>query len=1256
MAFATSALAQPSVSQYAQGFETNGDWSGTTVARVASGSNGITSKSGGFHAEAIAGDFTRWGGYRSVFPLNGYTTSVGIYLNVGGAFANDTRFDYSSAINDTSGVHRRDFIFNGGFYNDAGPVGAGNRFVVSASNNSPGDPRGGVSPTVISSSGWYTFKHRFYDGGAGVLAVELSIIDSANVTVASWTLSTPSDVIGSTVGGNRYGWFVTNGFPFLAMDDSDRSIFTLASISVSPAGSPTAADNDYTRINDAVQTIADGGTITLNGTFNWTEANAAASWALGSDGISQGGAGDDYTILVPANRNGITFTAASPGAATIQGPGDLPALNLEGVMIFDGGDNQNWTLSNINYFDFDLAIGFFNGAGGTDAFNGTQILNNHIRIARDLNAVAAPGETFQNIGIHYSFGSNQMISGNTIDFSGDDVSNGVNYSSQIGMQSNTSGGAVYNGLQITNNILRVNFAQDAVNPQVILGIWENAHGHSSNISVNGNSFSNLAGGNNPSTNLQRAFRVTSHSSPTTAVTYAYNSVSGANIGFQWYSSISVPVGGQPIQLISNTIRNGATGVLVQGPGLANLSFNRIVGNSLFGVDSSAGTTTANDNWWGCNYGPGATGTGCSGTANGTTGTVTATTWLTLTTSASPNSVAIGNNSTVTSLLTINSASTNTVGSGYVPNGTPATFVGTFGTVTPPSGTTTSGSTGTLFTSTAYGAGGVATTVDGQTVSAAINVTPLCADVSTPVVSSQTTYPALTGVAVSIPVNTTDLTTRGVIAADFTFNYNDTVLSGNPADISVTPGTLSPSAVILINTPASGSVVVSVYDTAGFSGAGPLVYLNMRVIGANLTSTPLTLTNFRYNNTLVCSNVTSGTLNVVSGTTSGKVTFENSITPNIPVPNVTLTAAGSPVISDVTDSNGDYSLTGFGAGPYTVTPTRPNQNYATPNGIFSFDAGLVAQHVVGLITLTGPRLEAAKVSGLPTVSSFEAALIAQWTVNINLPINQTGRWKFTPPTTSPNVNVNGTQDYLALLMGDVDGDWVTGNNRPIPTNKTGSKDAVRASVPTMEAISGSEVIIPFKIDNLQGKQVGSYQFDVQFDPTVLEPQEIVADLAGTISESLSMAANSPQPGLVKVTVYGAIPVGGDGVYVNLRFVTVGAVGTTTPLSVSAFRFNNGENEVITADGQLTVAASNNTTIRGRLVTALGQPVSNGRVTLTSSTGETRSAMSGSFGSFEFGDLVIGETYTVTVQAKRFSFTPRTVSVNGNVTEIDMIADQ
>jgi hypothetical protein len=207
------------------GFETDIDgW--ITPTRVMSGTNGIPSASSGYHAETAenAGDFTRWGGYNSTFPSGGYITSIDIYLDVDDGFVNDTRFDWTSAISSPAGGHRRDFVFTGGFYDDATGPGAGvNRFVFSASNNTPGWPKNpGRDPIAITTTGWYTLQHRFYDSGGGILAVDLSILDSTGNVINTWTLSDPTDVIGDTVGGNRYGWFATNGFPFLAIDNSVR--------------------------------------------------------------------------------------------------------------------------------------------------------------------------------------------------------------------------------------------------------------------------------------------------------------------------------------------------------------------------------------------------------------------------------------------------------------------------------------------------------------------------------------------------------------------------------------------------------------------------------------------------------------------------------------------------------------------------------------------------------------------------------------------------------------------------------------------------------------------------------------------------------------------------------------------------------------------------------------------------------------------------------------------------------------------------
>jgi uncharacterized repeat protein (TIGR01451 family) len=338
----------------------------------------------------------------------------------------------------------------------------------------------------------------------------------------------------------------------------------------------TPTSNNYTILANAIGSAGANDTLVLSGIFDWTEPNAAASWALGNDAAAS--TADDYSLLVPSATNAISLTAASLGAATIQGPGDLAAQNLEAFLVFDGGDNQGWTISNLRILNFDLGIGMFSGAGGADAFNNTRILNNYIRLPTDLNATAAPADVNQNIGIHFSFGTNQTIQGNTIEINGTGVSDSGNnlFASDIGMQSNTSGGSVYDGLLIDSNTVRVLNAQSA-DPERIIGIWENSHGHTSDITVSNNQFVNMAAGNNSALNLQRAFRVTTHSSAGTLVSYTDNTITGANIGFEWLSGQNF-AGNQPVRLWNNTLTNNATGVLVQSNGLANLNQNTIEGS------------------------------------------------------------------------------------------------------------------------------------------------------------------------------------------------------------------------------------------------------------------------------------------------------------------------------------------------------------------------------------------------------------------------------------------------------------------------------------------------------------------------------------------------------------------------------------------------------------------------------------------------------------------------------------------------------
>ncbi len=329
-------------------------------------------------------------------------------------------------------------------------------------------------------------------------------------------------------------------------------------ISVTAGSNTTMANNHYRLLSNAVGCLVDNQTLTVIGTFNFGNPTAMNEWAKGNDQMA--GAPndlDDYSILVPSPVVNATVTATALGSGVIQGPGDLSNVSFEGPFFFNNNlptsSNQGWTLSNLVIKDFDLSIGaFMDGTGNATAFNDFKIINNQIDIPVDLNGTTG-GETgnAQNIGIHYSFGTNQLISGNSFNIDGTGTSDGVNRSTTIVMQSNTSGGTLYDGLRITNNTFSVTGDPDPSGEAVIRGIWENGHNTNADIEISGNIFSNASPTNLANTNRQFGMWQTSHSGLTKNVVYKNNEFSGWNTGI---SSLGGP-------FTANTPPNYDTGEL-----------------------------------------------------------------------------------------------------------------------------------------------------------------------------------------------------------------------------------------------------------------------------------------------------------------------------------------------------------------------------------------------------------------------------------------------------------------------------------------------------------------------------------------------------------------------------------------------------------------------------------------------------------------------------------------------------------------------
>ncbi|HMT08267.1 MAG TPA: carboxypeptidase regulatory-like domain-containing protein, partial [Pyrinomonadaceae bacterium] len=129
---------------------------------------------------------------------------------------------------------------------------------------------------------------------------------------------------------------------------------------------------------------------------------------------------------------------------------------------------------------------------------------------------------------------------------------------------------------------------------------------------------------------------------------------------------------------------------------------------------------------------------------------------------------------------------------------------------------------------------------------------------------------------------------------------------------------------------------------------------------------------------------------------------------------------------------------------------------------------------------------------------------------------------------------------------------------------------------------------------------------------------------------------------------------------LSFANVGAcpgAGTTCVNTTANTIFQSG---VVEFNGFWTAGAPTTPTaagasISGRVTSADGRAIGRAVVIVSDGAGNTRSVLSSSFGYYTFDELAVGQTYTVTVQSKRYTFTPRTISLSDDIVGFDIIAE-
>jgi len=413
-------------------------------------------------------------------------------------------------------------------------------------------------------------------------------------------------------------------------------------------------------------------------------------------------------------------------------------------------------------------------------------------------------------------------------------------------------------------------------------------------------------------------------------------------------------------------------------------------------------------------------------------------------------------------------------------------------------------------------------------------------------------PATGGAAhdvVLVPIRVANV--RGLAAADVTVAFNASVLKG----LGVRTGSLTPGWTLAVNTSISGQIRFSMAGGGGTaSGEGSLAILEFEVVGSTGLSSTLQIASLALNDGAVVVEAADGSFAVAPAhQVGGKVRYWNG---GAPVPGVELSLEGDRVFAGVTDAGGLYTVSGAPVGAYTLTAGKSDG----VAGITAFDASLVLRHAAGLNPLGGDAALAADVDKSGGVTAMDAFYILQAAVGlVELPFPGSGRvWDFTPRSrVYPSLTTDMTgQDFAAVLLGDVSGNWQSGG-AGLPGTASHDRGGVGLASPQTPVVLA---VKPVARSHSAGSRLWVLVhaaeptvYSLDLTVTLPSPGSVVSAVwAGPMAKTLAWASNTRQPGRVRLALAATVPIGGIG-----GLVAVDLAGTEAqPAGIEAAVVNEG----------------------------------------------------------------------------------------------------
>lgn len=281
--------------------------------------------------------------------------------------------------------------------------------------------------------------------------------------------------------------------------------------------------------------------------------------------------------------------------------------------------------------------------------------------------------------------------------------------------------------------------------------------------------------------------------------------------------------------------------------------------------------------------------------------------------------------------------------------------------------------------------------------------------------------------------------------------------------------------------------------------------------------------------------------------------------------------GPPNPDVVTDAAGTYSLAPYPFGDYTLEISKADDL----GGINSLDAIKIVRHAIGVELLGNAYKEiAADVNADDLINALDAIKVVIASVGIDpLP---SGPWSFVPDSRS-YAPLNGdrpNQDFVAIRMGDVDGDWQPdGVAREVSPLRTLRSVGVSLPDTSVDELANF-IAVPVAVTGFDG--VGAVSLRVSFDDSVLHYANVVSAVDG-VTFTTNLVGNE-----VRIEWFdgtgGAAPISiGAGTLLTIGFDINGSAGEESALhfgQASAIGDDTGNPipSVLFDDGLVTIQAA------------------------------------------------------------------------------------